>query len=151
LIDIPTLSAVVAATSVVVGVAAALLELDHMAKTRRTDVIMRIYERFSTREMVGAMNLIGRRRFAGQDAPSQEELTAFAEIATIFEGLGVMLEQKLIDIKLLDSLFGPTLDYLWQPMEPLVKGMRESLNQSYFFSHFEFLHDSLAEYRRRKS
>ena len=115
---------------------------------------MRLYERFSTGEMVEALNTIG--RFKSEEgvlkgSPPQEVFTAFAKVATILEGLGVLLDQKLIDIKLVDTLFGPTLNYLWGPMEPLIDGVRKSLKEPYFFSHFETLHSALIDYRRTKS
>lgn len=147
MIDLPSASAIVVAVSVVLGLLFTVMELRHMAQTRRTDVIMRIYERFGTKEMVEAMNRVGRLRFEKVETVPQELLTAFAEVAVVFEGLGVLLEQNLIDVKLVDSLFGPTLDTLWEPMKPLIDGMRASLQQPYFFSHFESLHERLAKYR----
>jgi hypothetical protein len=151
LIDLPSASAIIVAVSVVVGLVFTLMELRHMARTRRTEVIMRVYERFGSREMVESMNTVGRLRLEKQEPPPPAVLTAFAEVAVIFEGLGVLLDEDLIDIKLVDSLFGPTLDTLWEPMNPLIRGMRESLKQPFFFSNFESLHDRLAAYRRRES
>ena len=151
MIDLPSASAIVVAVSVVVGLIFTLMELRHMARTRRTEVIMRIYERFGSKEMIEALNKVGRLRLETQRPPTPEVLTAFAEVAVIFEGLGVLLDENLIDIKLVDSLFGPTLDTLWEPMNPMIRGMRESLKQPFFFSHFESLHGKLAEFRRRES
>jgi hypothetical protein len=151
LIDLPSLSAIIVAGSVVVGLIFTMMELRHMARTRRTEVIMRVYERFGNREMIEAMNTVGRLRTKKEESLSPELLTSFAEVAVIFEGLGVLLDEDLIDIKLMDSLFGPTLDTLWEPMSPMIRGMRESLNQPFFFSHFESLHERLTEYRRKKT
>ena len=39
-------------------------------------------------------------------------------IAELFDGIGVLLEQNLIDIKMVDKLFGPTLNLLWDRMKP---------------------------------
>lgn len=75
-------------------------------------------------------------------------MTGVIQIAIVFEGLGVLLEQDLIDVKLVDNLFGSTLDALWEPIRPLILGMRESLKQPYFFSHFEYLHNRLNDYRK---
>ena len=148
MIDIATISAVVVAVSVVVGLVFTLLELRHPAKTRRTGVIMRIYDRFGSKEMVEAMNDVGHLRTQKPEFPLRGGLTGVTQIAIIFEGLGVLLEQNLIDIELVDSLFGPTLVTLWDPIRPMIYGMRESLNQPYFFSHFERLYEALSEYRK---
>jgi len=147
LIDVPTVSAIVVAVSVVVGLVFTMMELRHLARTRRTDVIMRIYDRFGSKEMVEAMNSVGQLRSWSPDAYPKGELTGVTQIAVIFEGLGVLLEEGLIDIRLVNSLFGPTLVSLWKPIQPIVMGMRESLNQPFFFSHFEYLYERLNEYR----
>jgi hypothetical protein len=152
LVDTPTISAIVVAVSVVVGLVFTLMELRHLARTRRTDVIMRIYDRFGSKEMVEAMNSIGpRMRGEKLEFPPQGGLTGATQIAIIFEGLGVLLEQNLIDIELVDSLFGPTLVSLWDPIHPVINGMRESLKEPFFFSHFEYLYNRLTEYRKEHS
>jgi len=139
----------VVAVSVVLGLFFTLMELRHLARTRRTDVIMRIYDRFGSKEMVEAMNSVGRLRSMKPGFPPQDALTGVTQIAIIFEGLGVLLEQNLIDIELVDSLFGPTLVSLWDPIRPVIIGMRESLKEPFFFSHFEYLYNRLNEYRKK--
>jgi hypothetical protein len=69
----------------------------------------------------------------------------------LFEGLGVLLEQNLIDIDLVDRLFSPTLDSLWKRMRPIIYAMREGLKEPYFFSHFEYLVNRLSSYREKHS
>lgn len=150
MIDISTVSTVIVTVSVVTGVIFTLMELRHLARTRRTDVIMRIYDRFGSKEMVEAMYSIGQLRSETSPSFPQElnRLTGVIQIAVVFEGLGVLLEQDLIDVKLVDSLFGPTLDALWEPIRPLIHRMRESLKQPTFFSHFEYLYNTLNDYRK---
>ena len=149
MVDISTVSTIIVTVSVVIGVLFTLMELRHLTKTRRTDVIMRIYDRFGSKEIVEAMFSVGQLRpGASPSFPPKGGLTGVTQIAIVFEGLGVLLEQELIDIKLVDSLFGPTLDALWEPIRPLIYWMRESLKQPSFFSHFEYLHSRLNDYRK---
>ena len=152
MLDLSTIATVVAAVSVVVGVVFTVLELRHMTRTRQTDIIMRIYDRFGSKEMVEAMYSVGQVRSETPATSSpRAALTGVTQIAIIFEGLGVLLQQDLIDIKLVNSLFGPTLDALWEPIRPLIYGMRESLKQPTFFSHFEYLYNRLNEYRKENT
>lgn len=65
--DISTISAVVAAVSVVVGVVFTILEIRHLAKTRRMEVILRIHERFGSREVVDAIMKISGAKFESFD------------------------------------------------------------------------------------
>ena len=150
MIDIATVSTIVVTASVVIGVVFTLLELRHLAKTRRTDVIMRVYDRFASKEMVEAIYVVGGLKpEALFTFPQRNDLTAIMQIAVLFEGLGVLLDENLIDIKLVDSLFGPSLDSLWGPIYPVIKNMRESLKQPFFFSHFEYLYNRLQAYRKK--
>jgi hypothetical protein len=149
MLDVSTIATVVAAVSVVVGVVFTILELRHMTRARQTDIIMRIYDRFGSKEMVEAMYSVGQvRSETPATSPPRAAMTGVTQIAIIFEGLGVLLQQDLIDIKLVDSLFGPTLDALWEPIQPLIYYMRNSLKQPTFFSHFEYLYNRLNEYRK---
>jgi hypothetical protein len=150
-LEVSTIATVVATISVVVGVIFTVLELRHMSKTRQTDVIMRIYDRFGSKEMVEAMYSVGQLRSETPPNPARElgKLTGVIQIAVVFEGLGVLLQQDLIDIKMVDGLFGPTLDALWEPICPLIQWMRDSLKQPTFFSHFEYLYNRLSDYRRK--
>lgn len=150
MIDIPTISATVVAAGVLIGLFFTLLELRHLAKTRKTDVIMRIYDRFSSKEMVDAIYSVGELRNQRPESTSSDRwLTGVVQLSTLFEGLGVLLERGLIDIELVDSLFGPSLDTLWEPIRPFVYRTRESLKQPFMFSHFEYLHDRLGDYEKK--
>ena len=148
MVDIPTVSAIVVAISVVVGLGFTLMEIRHLTRTKRTDVIMRIYDRFGSKEMVEAINSVGQLKSQSPEFPPKAATTGVTQVAIIFEGLGVLLEEDLIDIELVNSLFGPTLVSLWEPIQPMIQGMRKSLNQPFFFSHFEYLYERLNEYRR---
>ncbi|WXG44623.1 MAG: hypothetical protein WED04_11415 [Promethearchaeati archaeon SRVP18_Atabeyarchaeia-1] len=65
--DISTISTAVAAVSVVIGVVFTVLEIHHLSRTRRTEIIMKVYERFGSREMVEAMSKVGRAKFENFD------------------------------------------------------------------------------------
>ncbi|WXG39980.1 MAG: hypothetical protein WED07_04020 [Candidatus Freyarchaeum deiterrae] len=150
MVDITEVSTIVAAVSVIIGVVFTVMEIRHLARTRRTDVILKIYDRFCSREMVEAMYKVGPAKTETfQDYTKKYGLTEVTQIAVLFEGLGALLEQNLIDIKLVDSLFGSSLNLLWDSISHLIYGMRESLKEPFFFSHFEYLHNRLITYRKR--
>jgi hypothetical protein len=150
LIDIQTASSVVTTLSIIIGVAFTILELRHLSIVRRTDLIMKIYDKFGDREIVEAMNKVGNAKFENiEDYHKKYGFTEVTQIAVLFEGLGVLLEQNLIDIKMVDRLFGPTLNQLWVRMKPVIYAMRKGLNEPFFFSHYEYLVDKLDNYREK--
>lgn len=151
MIDIPTVSAIVTTGSVIVGVAFTLLEIRHFNKTRKTEIIMKIYERFGSKEIVEAMNRVGGSKFENfEDYSKKYGLTDITEIAVLFDGIGVLLEQNLIDINMVDQLFGTTIHLLWNKIEPVIQAMRKGLNEPSFFAHFENLINQLNAHRKKK-
>jgi hypothetical protein len=152
MIDIPTLSSIITTGSIIIGVVFTILEIRHLTKVRRTDIIMKIYEKFGSREIVEAMNKVGGAKFESlEDYRAKYGFTEVTQLAVLFEGIGVLLEQELIDTKMVDRLFGPTLNQLWQRMQPVIYAMRKGLNEPFFFSHYEYLVKRLETYRRKTS
>lgn len=101
--------------------------------------------------MVEAMNKVGSAKFENfDDYIKKYGLTEITEIVSILEGLGVLLNKNLIDVELVDSLFGPTLNVLWSRMIPVLDAMRKGLNEPYFFSNTEALVNRLNTYRKKK-
>ena len=148
MIDIEKVASIVTTLSIVIGVVFTILEIQHLGKTRKTEVIMKIYERFGTREIVEAINRVGSAKLENiADYNKKYGFTDVTLIAELFEGIGVLLEQNLIDIKMVDRLFGPTLNSLWIRMKPVLYAMREGLKEPFFFSHYEYLINRLNSYR----
>jgi hypothetical protein len=148
--EISTITSIVTTLSIIIGVIFALLELRHLRATRQTEIIMKIYERFGTREVVEAINRVGNAKFENiVDYNKKYGFTDITLIAELFEGVGVLLEQNLIDIKMVDRLFGPTLNLLWVRMMPVLYAMREGLKEPFFFSHYEYLVKRLDSYRKK--
>jgi hypothetical protein len=146
--DIATASSILTTASIVLGVVFTVLEIRHLTRVRRTDIIMKIYERFGSKEIIEAMNHVGNSKFESLEEYRKESgFTDLTELAVLFEGIGVLLDQDLIDIKLVDRLFGPTLNQLWVRMKPVIYAMREGLKEPFFFSHYEYLVDRLDSYR----
>jgi hypothetical protein len=152
MIDLDTVASIVTTLSIVIGVVFTVLEIRHLAKTRKTEVIMKIYERFGTREIVEAINRVGSAKLENiADYNKKYGFTDVTLIAELFQGIGVLLEQNLIDIKMVDRLFGPTLNSLWIRMKPVLYAMREGLKEPFFFSHYEYLINRLNSYRANNS
>jgi len=149
ILDLTEITAIVTTVSIVVGVIFTLMEIRHFNKTRKTEIIMKIYEKFGSKEMVEATMKVGSAQFENlDDYRKKYGFNEVTQLAVLFEGLGVLLDENLIDIKMVDSLFGPTLNQLWQKMEPVIQAMRIGLKEPFFFSHYESLINKLNSYRQ---
>jgi hypothetical protein len=149
--DISTISTVVATVSVVIGVVFTLFEIRHLARTRRTDVILKIYERFGNREIVEAIMKIGNSKFESfDDYVKKYGLADTVQVLEIFDEVGILLEQGLVDINLVDNLFGPPVNTAWQSnIQTLINGIRDGSHQPLFFSHADYLYKQLSTYKRK--
>jgi hypothetical protein len=152
MLDLTAISSLVTTLSVVIGVIFALMELRHLTETRKTEIIMNLYERFTSKEIVEAMSkVLTAGKFESlEDYGKKYGLTEALMIANLYEGLGVLLEQNLIDIKMVAGLFGGAagLFSLWKKMEPMIHALREFMHSPFFLSHFEYLVKRLSEYKK---
>ena len=149
--DLTIIGGYITYASLMIGLILALMELRHWHKTRKTGIIMSIYNRFSEREIIEAISKVGSSKYENlEDYRNKYGFTEVMELSTLFEGLGVLLQQKLIDIKMIDQFFGPTLTFLWDKMKPVIYGMRKSLNEPFYFSHFELIINQLKFYNKKR-
>jgi hypothetical protein len=132
-LDIPSLSAIVAAVGVLVGVVVAIVELRNLVKTRQTDLIMRLYSAMSEREWQEASFKILGLEYRNYDDYVQKygsilvgtpTNVAFFTVGSFFEGIGVLLHKKLVDVDLVYDLFDESVE-IWEKMKPVVEGYRE--------------------------
>ena len=150
--DVQAVSTIVAVLSVLVGVVFAVLELRHLARTRRTDVILRIYDRFGSREIVDAIMKIGSAKIESfEDYMKKYGIADTVQVIEIFDEVGILLEQGLVDIDLVDNLFGPSLNTAWESnIQTLINGIRKNSKQPSFFSHVDYLYKRLNTYKGEK-
>ncbi len=110
---------------------------------------MRVYETFGTKEWIENIMKIGGAKFTTfEEYSKQYGLTEAFQVATVFGGVGVLLQENLIDIRLADSLFGPSVSLMWDALRPVIRGIRETAKQPWLFSQFEYLDHRLSAYRK---
>jgi len=143
-VDIATLSIVVAAVSVVMTAIFAMFQLRDLVKTRQTDLIMRLYSRFGSEEFQKTYEKVLARE--ATSLSEYEEKYGWAEwsaVGTFFEGIGVLLCRKLIDISLVDDLFTAPVKMAWDKMKDGIVESRKEMGQPTIFEWFEYLYNEM--------
>jgi len=151
MVDISTLSSLVAAISVVFGVIFAVLQLRDLVKTRQTDLVMRLYSAYGSKEFQEAWVETLRLEFKDYNdylkkygATSEKSVyTSVNMVASFFEGIGILLHRKLVDIALVDDLFSSDIIVTWHKMKPIVEGWRKHFNRPQISEWFEYLHNEM--------
>lgn len=157
MIDLATLSTMVAAISVVVGVILAVLQLRDFVRTRQTDLIMRLYSVFGSREFQEAWVETMRLEFkdyqeylnkygAGSERPVYSSVNM---VASFFEGIGILLRRQLVNINLVDDLFSSDIIITWHKIKPLAEGWRRQFNRPQISEYFEYLHGEMQKRERQ--
>ncbi len=130
MLDIPSISIVIAATSVVVGVIFAILQLRNAMKQRRTEILMNLYSRFGSAEFANALERIRTNEYTDyHEYVEKYGVAELFQVGSVFEGLGFLLHRKLVD-KDLASLFSSSESLItWEKIKPMIEDARKQLSQ----------------------
>jgi hypothetical protein len=60
-----------------------------------------------------------------------------------FEGIGILLKRKLIDIELVDDMFTTPIKWTWENMKDIILETRKVSNQPELFEWFEYLYNEM--------
>jgi hypothetical protein len=126
MLDIPSITGIVAAVGVIVGVVLTVLQLRDLVKTRQTDLVVRLYSTFGSKESQEAWKKLRAREF--KDYNDYEKKHGWSEVYQLgifFEGIGVLLHRKLIDIELVDDLFTAPVKLTWEKVKPIAEELRK--------------------------
>jgi hypothetical protein len=151
MLDIPSISAIVAAIGVFIGVVLTVQELRHLVRQRQTDLITRLsYDISTNREFLGASMDVLVAEFNDYDdfvkkygklISKNPVPMSFSMIGNFYEQVGVLLKNKLIDASLVDQLL-PAIT-MWEKIKPMVEGMREEYHDRAIFEWFEYLYNEM--------
>jgi hypothetical protein len=151
MLDIPSISAIVAAVGVLVGVAVTVQELRHLVRQRQTDLITKLsYDMSSNKEFIEAFVDIFEAQFKdyddfvtkyGKPVSRNQVPLSFMMMGNFFEQIGVLYRNRLIDTSLISQLF--PADTVWEKIKPIVEGMRKEYHDPSFLEWFEYLYNEM--------
>lgn len=148
MVDITEISAAVAAAGVLVGVVYYILDMRNQDRIRKTDLIMRLHSFYSSEEFTKAtarvlateykdyINFV--EKYGSLPSPNEVQIS-FGMVGSFFEGLGVLLSERLLDINLVQKMF--MVEAYWKKAEPIVKGLRKQFGNPTLFEWFEYLYN----------
>jgi hypothetical protein len=151
MVDVQTVSIVVASASVVVGIIYYSLQIRMHTRATQTDLIIRLYSLASGREFLEAWETL-RNREIGSHSDYKKRYGSFTEVSqvnTVLGELGMLLQRKLIDVDLVYDLTGGMAIVAYEKLRPLnedVKKMRGLESDS-----FDYLYSELKRREQRKA
>jgi hypothetical protein len=144
MVDIQTVSIVLASASVIAGVVYYTLQIRHQTRIRQTDLVMRLYSTRGSKEFQEAVkNVMTAKPENYKDYENWWEWSDFIEVLIFFEGIGILLYRKLIDIKLADDLFSTLIKASWEKIRSVVENVRKYNSSPAIAEHFEYLYNEM--------
>ncbi|MHA2427056.1 MAG: DUF4760 domain-containing protein [Candidatus Hermodarchaeia archaeon] len=131
---------------------------DHrnQAQMRKTDLIMRLYDTFMSKEFqeadVKVITLKDQNYAEYKDKygpyPGEHPMhIAFRSVAAFFEAIGILLQKRLIDIELVYEIF--FVDQRWEKLEPIIRDLRKELDNPEYMNKFEYLFEETTNYKQK--
>jgi len=143
-VDITEISAMVAAAGVLVGVVYYILDMRNQSRMRQTDLVMRLYSQFSSLEFQKIWGELQKREAQNySDYDRKYGLADATAVGLFFEGIGILLKRKLIDIELVDDMFTSPVKLTWEKMKNITLESRKVRNQPEIFEWFEYLYNEM--------
>ena len=159
MLDIPSVSAIVAAVGVLVGVVFTYLEVRNLVKQRQTDLTMRLYSTWQSKEFSEATLKVWNLEFKdyndfvnkyGPWYSETEVYTAFRMVCNFFDGIGILLLRKLVNVEMVARLFTAPTKTTWEKVKPLVEGSRRHEYGPLVFEDFEYLYNEVKKREQRQ-
>ena len=140
----------VAAAGVLIAVIYYILDIRNQAKLRKTDLVMRLYSAFGSSEFVEAWEIMRKREFTDYETYDKKYgLSAYMQVSTLLEEVGILLGRRLIDNDLVDDLFSVPVRLAWERMKALIQEDRKQTNEPRTWEWFEYLYNEMKKREQR--
>ena len=160
MVSVETVSIVIAAVSVVIGVINSIMsnrKADQQRQTeidtRQAELFMQLYNRYITREFRAAIIELQSWSWESYDdymdkygpLTNPEATTLHITTENVFEGIGVLVQRGLIDKTLVIDLVWFALGNYWERFGPIWKEMRIRMGHPNLADHTEYLYNAIMQ------
>lgn len=151
MINIQTISVSLAALSILIAATYYTLTVRNQNRTRQAQLFMQIYGVFRTEEFQDNFTEILSWKWNDYDdflekygpTTNPNAWRSLGSVAGYFEGIGLMVNKKLIDISLVENLMSTHIIFFWEKIRPLSADMRRRLNRPQLDVWKEYLYDEI--------
>ena len=152
--EVAIASIVVACISVVVAAMLAVLQLRDQNRTRQAQLFMELYDQYYTpefhRRWMEAVYMIQEEDLFDSDGTPtflkgkiDEVYVEINSLLCYFEGIGLLVNRKLIDIDLVAELMSTPIIFVWEKVSNFVERTREILKRPQVYEWFEYLYSEM--------
>lgn len=158
MLDIPSISVVVAATSVVIGVINSIIssrkadsQRETEVMTRQAQLFMQVFDHYYREDFLEDENeILFEWKWKDFDdfwkkygpETNSEAFNKWDSMGTYFRGIGVLVKRKLIDLNLVNELMGTSIILHWEKSGPVMKQFRDRY-WPHAYEWFEYLYNEM--------
>ncbi|MHA2004497.1 MAG: DUF4760 domain-containing protein [Candidatus Thorarchaeota archaeon] len=151
-LDIQTLSVVIAAVSIVIGVIMGILSIRNLALSRKASLFTDFQGQAYDMEFMKALLEINTEwswnnmeEFFKKYGPETnfDAFAKFSAIGSYFDGMGKLLRLKLIDAKHIPELMAVSIIEFWEKIGPISNEIAVILRRPEAFSDIKYLYDAI--------
>jgi hypothetical protein len=155
-VGVTEISAIIAVGGVLVGVVYYILEIRHQSKLRQTESLFRLSPWFnmSARDMQETVRSTCSIEYKNYDdylekyAEGPEDM-ALKILGNYFEGIGILVNRKLVDADIVHDFWGDIILSTWEQIKPLIADMRKDSGDRNIFAFWEYLYDEMKKREQR--
>ncbi|HVP40531.1 MAG TPA: DUF4760 domain-containing protein [Candidatus Krumholzibacteriaceae bacterium] len=156
MVDITAISIMIASTGVLAGVIYYILEIRHQSRLRQTESLFRLSPWFNmnAREMQEAITQTCSIEYKNYDDylkkyAEKPEHTAMKILGNYFEGIGILVNRKLVDADIVHDFWGDIIESTWEQIKPLIADMRKDSGDPNMFKFWEYLYNQMKKKEQR--
>jgi hypothetical protein len=144
MVDIQTVSIAVASAGVLVAAIYYALQIRQQTKLRQTDLVMRLFSHFGSKEFQDSWQRITNAEFKDYDdfVKNYGKVDAWG-VFMFFEGMGLLVHRERAYFSVVDELVSGPVKSTWEKMKPVIEGYRKHHNQQQFCEWFEYLYNEM--------
>jgi len=161
MINFQAISSAIPVIGILVAFSYYVLVIRNGNKTRQAQLFMQIYGVFRTEEFMDRITEIASWKWEDYDdfmkrygpTTNPHAWHALGSTAGYFEGIGILVHKKLIDISLVENLMSSHIILFWNKIKPLSMELRERLNRPQIDVWKEYLYKEIMkrEEKQKKS
>lgn len=150
-LDLQTVSIIIAATSVVIGVIMSVLSIRNLAKSRRASIFLDFHKQADQEfledieEVVGEWNWSDYEQFMAKYGPTAnpKNWAKFIHVSSFFDSMGKLLEEKITDAELIPEAMAAIAMIWWEKIEPIQADLAKRWRSSESLDSSRFLYKTL--------
>jgi hypothetical protein len=154
MLDIQTISVVIASASVIGTAVYYLIETRHQRRIRLTENIIQLspWFRMGAKDIQEAISNVCSTEYTDYEDylkkyAGKPEQTSLKLLGNFFEGVGLLVSLKLVEMDIVFNFWGDVAESVWDDNEELINSMRKDTGTPFTFQYWEFL---VKEFKKRK-